>query len=305
MPRPSSDVGVIVGRFQVHQLHEAHRSLIQSVTKLHPQTFIVLGASPVRVSQRNPLDIEARRQLFREQFPDITVLYLKDEPSDEAWSAALDRLLDDVLTPAQSATLYGGRDSFIARYSGAYKTEVLEPEVYASGTELRRTIRGKVRGTEDFRAGVIWASANGYPKVFPTVDVAVRGQIVGPSDGTALEHKWLLVKKPNETLWRFPGGFVQPNDLNYEAAARREVAEETGVSIDGLTYVGSHRVDDWRYRDEDDKIVTILYLATYVYGPVRPADDVSHAKWFATIEADNLVPEHRPLLDLLKGGSHV
>ena len=41
------DVGVIVGRFQVPELHFAHRDLIESVMAKHGKTIIVLGLSPL------------------------------------------------------------------------------------------------------------------------------------------------------------------------------------------------------------------------------------------------------------------
>lgn len=307
MTSKNSDVGVVVGRFQVHRLHPAHEALIDSVYSTHRQTLIVLGLSPVRVTLRNPLDFEARKQMLLERFPKATVLYIRDEPLDEGWSATLDKLLDAYVTPAQSVCLYGGRDSFLAHYKGQHATQALEPESYLSGTELRRDISRSVKASEDFRAGVIWASANGYPKVFPTVDVAVRREWqtlreqpwVGtePPPNTV---QWLLVRKPTERRWRFPGGFVAPTDPSYEAAARREVGEETGASVDGLEYVWSGLVDDWRYRSEADKILTTLFTATFISGPIRPADDVAEAQWFKGAELGAyIVAEHKPLVDAL------
>lgn len=314
MPK-TSDVGVIVGRFQVHRLHDAHRALIQQVYDTHRQTLIVLGLSPVRVTARNPLDFEARKQLLLDAFPKATVFYLRDERDDAEWSRKLDALVRDYLSPSQTVTFYGGRDSFIEHYTGVFPTDVLEPEVYASGTELRKGISKAVKGSEDFRAGVIWASSNGWPRVFPTVDVAIYrivnpgAQRVDDAGGHALspgEYKeWLLVRKPAETLWRFPGGFVDPTDNGLEAAAKREVYEETGLEVGPLQYVASLRVDDWRYRDEADKIITTLFAAPYVFGAVRPADDVAEAKWFEFRPAPGkalavpIVPEHAPLLEAL------
>ena len=43
---PSTDVGIIVGRFQVDELHDAHVDLIQYVFDQHPKVIIFLGLSP-------------------------------------------------------------------------------------------------------------------------------------------------------------------------------------------------------------------------------------------------------------------
>lgn len=288
IPNPS-DVGVIVGRFQVHRLHEAHHALISSVVESHPQTIIVLGLSPAKVSIRNPLDFAARQAMIRDAYPSVTVLYLKDEREDAVWSRKLDELIDGVINPGRTVQLYGGRDSFISHYTGRYPVVTLEPTRYISASELRKDIGRAAKGTEDFRAGVIWASANVYPKVYPTVDIAC----VKDDDAAQV----LLVRKPNETLWRFPGGFVAPTDQTAEMAAARELMEETGVEASDYRYVGSFQVDDWRYRFEADRILTTLFRCVYTFGPVRPADDVAEAMWLPRT-ADTIrrvVEEHRPL----------
>jgi bifunctional NMN adenylyltransferase/nudix hydrolase len=301
MPKVS-DVGAIVGRFQVHRLHDAHRQLIAYVTTTHRKTIIILGLAHARVTTRNPLDFEARKQMLLADFPHATVLYLKDRRDDAAWSRALDELLGEVLAPAQTVTLYGGRDSFITHYTGKHMTEVLEPDRYLSGTELRKDIaRGGAKASEDFRAGAVWAASAGFPRVFPTVDVAIWRSPLARADA---EREWLLVRKANETGWRFCGGFVEPRDESFESAARREVGEETGVALGELQYVTSLQVDDWRYRQEDDKITTVFYAAPYQFGPVMPADDIVEARWFPNLSAATIVEEHRPLVTALqqKGG---
>ena len=326
----TGDVGVIVGRFQVHRLHEAHVALIRSVLDSHRQLIVVLGLSRARVTTSNPLDFESRKRMILDTFKDdadrISVFYVNDESSDYVWSNRLDGLIEGGTSPAQKIVLYGGRDSFVNRYNGVYKTEILEPQVFASGTELRKGISREVRGTEDFRAGVIWATANGYPRVYPTVDIAVyRG-----NKQTCCEHgsdyhyddpiascyaagckcknlvlsplEWLVVRKSGESGWRFPGGFAQPSDGAWEQSARRELMEETGVEASTFRYAGSLRVDDWRYRNEDDKIVTTLFVAEHMFGGPKPSDDVAEARWAAeaNLDAQSIVAEHLPLLGLAR-----
>lgn len=297
---PTADVGVIVGRFQIHDPHSAHRDLIDTIYKTHKQTIILLGLAPTKVTIENPLDFESRKRMLAKLYPDATILPIKDQPGepDESnlhWSRELDRIISDIVAPAQTVCLYGGRESFIQSYvTKRYPTQELEPEVMVSATEIRRSITKAVMDSKEFRAGVIWASANRYPSVHPTVDIAILDE--------KTRSNILLVRKVKESKWRLPGGFVDPTDASYEAAARREVAEElSGLAVTDLQYLGSHRVDDWRYRRERDKIVTTLYATTMMFGSALPSDDVAFAKWFplTTNIRDVIVPEHIPLIELV------
>ena len=55
-------IGVIIGRFQVAELHEAHRELIETVLANHPKVLIYLGLSQVRGSIDDPLDFTSTRE---------------------------------------------------------------------------------------------------------------------------------------------------------------------------------------------------------------------------------------------------
>ena len=291
------DVGVIVGRFQVHELHDAHLELIANVMARHEKVIIFLGLSPLMVTSRNPLDFEARKQMILEAFPGVNVLYIKDTNSDEFWSKRLDEQVSDLVSPTQSVILYGGRDSFIKHYRGNLPTRELTQDRWISGTEQRRSISKKVKSDPAFRAGVIWASANRHPICYPTVDIAVFRS----EPGESIDNQILLVRKPHEELWRLPGGFAEPGSDSYETDARREVSEEVGVSISDPKYVASVQIDDWRYRNENDKIKTLLFRAVYLSGRPEGADDVAEARWFDwSTDVENVVVDsHKPLIRAL------
>ena len=288
----SYDVGVIVGRFQVPELHEAHMDIIRSVCEKHKKVIIFLGLSPLLVTTRNPLDFESRKRMILAEFPQVNVLYAKDCHSDEIWVRRLDEQIKDVVSPNQSVILYGGRDSFIKHYTphGKFPTRELEQTRWISGTEMRKSISKTVRSSPDFRAGVIWAAWNQFPKTITTVDVAVF------KDG-----KILLVRKPLEDKWRLIGGFSDPQSNTFEQDARREVDEETSVSITDPVYVGSFKIDDWRYRNEVDQIKSLLFMADYMYGAPRASDDVAEVGWFDfyNLAQDTIVPEHREMIEYL------
>ncbi|MFY7998257.1 MAG: NUDIX domain-containing protein [Candidatus Kapaibacteriota bacterium] len=290
MSAPRTDTGVIVGRFQIHDLHEAHRAIIESVLAQHRKVIMFLGVSATLVTKHNPLDFVARKEMILQAFPQLTVLALPDMPSDKDWSKALDQRIREV-APVGGVMLYGGRDSFISCYFGDFPTQELEQRVFVSGTEVRKNVSSEVKSTPDFRAGVIYAAYNQYDKVYPTVDVAIV------RDDTVL-----LGKKPNQAKYRFIGGFADPRDDSYEQSATREALEETGAEVGDVRYLGSAKIDDWRYASESDKIMTLFFTAKYVFGRIQPQDDISELRFFrfSELQRTDIVPEHGVLYDLLK-----
>lgn len=296
MNTKNTDVGVIVARFQVARLHEAHVDLIKTVCEKHTKVIIFLGLSPAIGTKNNPLDFECRKKMILDVFPDVNVLYINDRASNTDWSVDLDRQLSNphLVAPGRSVTLYGSRDSFIAYYSGRFPTQELIPESTVSGTEARKLIGSKAKGTQDFREGVIWATQNRYAVSYTTVDIAVVD---------FKERKMLLGRKSAESLFRFVGGFAEPSSPSFEEDAIRELKEETGLVIPVVTYIGSARVDDWRYRNEQDKIKTMFFLAEYTNGAAQAADDIAQTKWMSLdlgVELKKfIVSEHHMLVDML------
>lgn len=287
-----ADVGIIVGRFQVHELHEAHRALIDTVCKNHQNVMVFIGLSPLRNTLNNPLDFTARKALFAETYPDIEVHYIEDTRSDQVWSKRLDAEIEKWINPHQSVMLYGSRDSFINHYFGKYPTCELESEIFISGKEIRKRVSNKYKPTKEFRAGLISATFNRWPTVYTTVDVAIID-----SDNNRI----LLGKKQDEDQYRLIGGFASPDSDSFEEDARREVMEETGVEIGNLRYIGSAKITDWRYRNEIDKVKTLLFIGSYMFGRPQANDDIAFVGWFSLddLKDDDLVEEHRPLLKMV------
>ena len=269
----NADVGVIVGRFQVPELHDAHKDLIQTVVDNHPRVIIFLGLSPLKATANNPLDFKMRKQMIQKEFPDVDILFIKDVKGDDYWSKSLDGQINDIIGPMQSVTLYGSRDSFIKYYSGVYQTQELESDRIISGTEIRRQVSRAHQDSKDFRAGVIWATLNQFPMTVSTVDIAIM-------DNTNGQLKILLGRKPNEDKYRFIGGFTDPTGNGFEDDAKREVREETGLEVSDLQYIGNFHINDWRYRGEVNQIYTTFYVGYYTHGHAKPNDDIEEVRWF-------------------------
>ena len=288
--RPKTDVGVLVARFQLADLHEAHLKLIQGVVDNHEKVIVYLGVAQMRVTGENPLDFEARKQMILEKFPSVNVLYIKDVGDNKKWASNLDGMIQDIIGPHSTVCLYGGRDSFIDRYPGKFQTCELEQVKFVSGTAERARISKKVMSSSQFRAGVIWAVENQYPRVSPTVDIAIWHKD---------HNKLLMGRKPKEDLFRFIGGFVD-GKTSLEEDAIREVKEEASIEISRPIYIGSFPVKDWRLTGKD-AIVTAFFEATHMSCTPKPDDDIVALHWFEVnkIKYSDIVEAHKPLLEMI------
>jgi len=268
----------------------AHLGLIQAVKEKSDRVLIVLGTSVAGTTIENPIDYDERSRMMQNYG---MVVPLADCLSHVQWSANLDALIDAVLSPGDSATLYGGRDAFDQLYRGRFEYEEIEMNVPVSGTEERRTNGSLEYNNSCFRAGMIRASMNQFPKVHPTVDIAIW-----KSD----KHKELLMaRKPNATDWCFVGGFADPEG-SYEQDARREVHEETGIEITDPVYVGSCIINDWRYSGRD-KIKTILFECHYQSGSPMADDDIAEVQWMKVeLAMAKVSATHSPLMNMLTKG---
>jgi bifunctional NMN adenylyltransferase/nudix hydrolase len=293
-------VGIIVGRFQTHYLHEGHLDLISHVLENHSQVIIMLGISRKQNSKSNPLDFATRKLMIETKFPSVVILPIVDNRSDEKWSQELDRM---VTLPfgSKKTLIYGSRDSFIPHYKGKNSVLELEESGKYNATNLREKASKETRNSEDWRAGIIYQAYNQFPVAYPTVDVCVynnKGEI-------------LMAKKPSEKLWRFVGGFVDPSDASYEHAAYRELKEETGGNLDvgtpkAFKYITSQKIDDWRYRNDESGIMTTLFLVGYNHGYAKASDDIAVVEWIPIREFSNfhgirtqVMFEHRELMQKL------
>lgn len=290
MNQGKNTVGVIVGRFQVDVPHVGHINLVHQVRQRHGKVLIVLGSTGNRLTMRDPLDYATRAAMMSSAFPDVTLAHILDQRYDSVWSKNLDALVKGIF-PTDTATLYGSRDSFLNHYEGGLNTQEIEGLNFPSGTELREYIAQQVVDSPDFRKGIIFACANRYPISYQCVDVAILNE-----DKT----KVLLGQKEGEEQYRFIGGFVDSADTSLESCVRREVAEETSVEIGDIKYIGSYRINDWRFKEGHDKLMSAFFTAKYIYGRAKAEDDIASCEWVDLKDdgrwpRDILLPEHRSL----------
>ena len=140
-----------------------------------------------------------------------------------------------------------------------------------------------------------------YPFARPAVAVDC---VVFGLDQTEL--KVLLIQRrlePFQHAWALPGGFVRL-DETLDAAARRELAEEAGVTDVYLEQLYTFGELD---RDPRDRVITVAYyaLAKLSDHRIRAATDAMGVGWFGLDDLPKLAFDHTEIVtraqDRLRG----
>ncbi len=121
--------------------------------------------------------------------------------------------------------------------------------------------------------------------------------IVGVGAVVVDEGRILLVKRgrePGKGLWAVPGGKVDHGE-SLRAAVEREVAEETGLTVEAgdVIWVGESIT-------EHGHLVLIDFEARLVGGRLAASDDADEAAWVDLDEATDL-PLTPTMYDLIGG----
>jgi 8-oxo-dGTP diphosphatase len=133
-----------------------------------------------------------------------------------------------------------------------------------------------------------------YPRAALTVDI-----VVFALDDDEL--KVMLIQRdlaPFAGQWALPGGFVRV-DETLDAAARRELQEETGLKdifLEQLYTFGSLG------RDPRERVVTVAYyaLVNLVGHAVHASTDARNAAWFAVNDLPALAFDHDDILEVAR-----
>jgi len=114
-----------------------------------------------------------------------------------------------------------------------------------------------------------------------TADVVLFAHLAGQRHVLLIRRSW----QPYASYWALPGGHVDPGETTI-AAARRELAEETGLTVPALVEV---RVYSTPGRDPRGRYVSAVYtadLGTVGESAAAPTagDDAAEARWIPVAE---------------------
>lgn len=134
-------------------------------------------------------------------------------------------------------------------------------------------------------------SNHSHPKAAVTADVAL---FAGPAVCRAV----LLIRRAREPfagVWALPGGFVDLGEP-VESAARRELAEETGLLWEGQL----HMVGGYGDPGRDPRGWTVSVVFTALVGEYLPevlgGDDASLAQWHPVDALPELAFDHQTIV---------
>ena len=131
-----------------------------------------------------------------------------------------------------------------------------------------------------------------YPRPALTVDCVVFGLDEQHSLKVLLIQRKL---QPFAGEWALPGGFVHIGE-SLEAAARRELREETGLEDIFLEQLYTFGAIE---RDPRDRVVTVAYYALVNLRDhtVQAATDARQAAWFEVSKVPAIAFDHPQILD--------
>jgi 8-oxo-dGTP diphosphatase len=132
-----------------------------------------------------------------------------------------------------------------------------------------------------------------YTYDYPRPAVAVDLVLVTRED----DPRVLLIQRRDEPfagMWALPGGFVNP-DEPLDAAARRELGEETGVEVDHLEQLQAFGDPG---RDPRGWTISVVFLARAGAAELSPraGDDAADAAWHRLREPPPLAFDHAAIL---------
>jgi 8-oxo-dGTP diphosphatase len=130
-----------------------------------------------------------------------------------------------------------------------------------------------------------------YDRPSVTVDVVIFALVEEDLQVLLIRRK----KQPFAGMWAIPGGFVRIEE-SLEAAAARELVEETGVNnvyIEQLYTFGDP------HRDPRTRVITVAYFALVPYDAIdhRPGDDAAETGWFSVFDLPKLAFDHANILE--------
>ena len=133
----------------------------------------------------------------------------------------------------------------------------------------------------------------------PLIMIGAGAVIINKDNGI------LLQKRADNGFWGLPAGSMELGE-SFEACARREVMEETGLVMDKMELFATESGSETHYvypNGDEVYVAAVYYICREYHGELKiQEDEVTEQRFFAIDEIppeDKLDPVNKPVIDLL------
>lgn len=334
------DTLVFIGRFQ--PCHNAHVEIIRRAAALAKQVVVIIGSSFQPRTYKNPFTADERAEMLRASITDIgdriKIEYNRDSMyNDQAWATRVQELVGKHTHRGENVGIIGhskDETSFYLKMFPQWKHEDVELIEPLHATDIRdlyfkedahiKYLKAvvpqevldfltKFKETDQYKQIIrereFVATYKKQYESFPYAPTFVTADAVVLQSGHVLMVK--RKAEPGKGLLAVPGGFLNAaTDKSVQAAAIRELREETGIKVPAPVLVGS--IKDSRVFDAIDRSTrgrTITHAFKFVLPDgelprVKGHDDAEKAMWvpIAEVRSEDCFEDHYELVMWAIGG---
>ncbi len=334
------DTLVFIGRFQ--PCHNAHVEIIRRAAALAKQVVVIIGSSFQPRTYKNPFTADERAEMLRASTADIgdriKIEYNRDSMyNDQAWATRVQELVGKHTRRGENVGIIGhskDETSFYLKMFPQWKhedVELIEPlhatdirDLYFKEDAHLKYLKAvvpqevldfltKFKETDQYKQIIrereFVATYKKQYESFPYAPTFVTADAVVLQSG----HVLMIKRKaePGRGLWAIPGGFLNAGtDKSMQAAAIRELREETGIKVPAPVLAGS--IKDARVFDAIDRSArgrTITHAFKFVLPDgdlprVKGQDDAEKARWvpIAEVRSEDCFEDHYDVIQWAIGG---
>lgn len=314
-------LGVLIGRFQVPQMHEGHRFIIHRMLEQCDEVLILFGSANRTRSVKNPFTYRERQQATLQLFPTVLTAPLNDYMyNDSQWmadvAATINQVVENVCVDHQEnfeVLLYGhhkdGNDYL--NWFPQYEYVNINSDIDISGTEVRNSFMHLLPDNVQADAAYFAKERETF-KNYPypaSLNICCGDAVV-----ECLGHILLIKRKftPGAGNWALPGGHKNTNETFLQCALR-ELIEETNIRVPEPVLLGS--IESTRLFDSPKRSSGIPKLTLAVHMVVKPnpdgslprangSDDAVETRWVPTSDILNkyrLHDDHGDIISEMTG----
>lgn len=131
------------------------------------------------------------------------------------------------------------------------------------------------------------------PQIYVTVDIILTREHANKTEILLIQR----LKDPFKDQWALPGGFVDKGE-DLETAAKRELEEETSVSMESLAQFKAYGKPD---RDPRGHTVSVVFFGKAANDiEVIAQDDAKSVQWYDLEKLPSLAFDHALIIEEYK-----